>query len=232
MLTVVTSLEDNIYFCAEKNFIKRFTKLKKEMKKYLFIAMAAVAMTFTSCKNEPATTTAPGEGEEKEENVEAEYTAPIDSLDAAFAANDANKFQELLTQAQAKIEEFKESNPAKANEILAAVQKFLKDKGDAIKGFVGTNTALSTLIDNVNKLPEIKVPDVVEDVKEGVKDAANDIKEGAEDLKDKAAEKVEDVKDAAGDAAKDVKEKAEGAVNDVKDKAAEGLQNAADALKK
>ena len=201
------------------------------MKKYLFIAMAAVAMTFTSCKNEPATQPTSGEGEDTEV-VEAEYTAPIDSLTAAFDANDTNKFQELLTQAQAKIDEFKESNPAKAKEILEAVQKFLKDKGDAIKGFVGTNTALATLIDNVNKLPEIKVPDVVEDVKEGVKDAANDIKEGAEDLKDKAAEKVEDVKDAAGDAAKDVKEKAEGAVNDVKDKAAEGLQNAADALKK
>ena len=150
------------------------------MKKYLFIAMAAVAMTFTSCKNEPAPQPAPGEGEEIEAEV-VEYS-PADSLKAAFDANDSGKFNEFLTQAKAKIDELKDTDPATAKKYLEAVQNFLKEKGDAIKTFVGTNTALATLIDNVNKLPEIKVPDVVEGAKDAVEGAVEQGKTLGKDL--------------------------------------------------
>ena len=210
------------------------------MKKYLFIAMAAVAMTFTSCKNEPAPQPAPGEGEEIEAEV-VEYS-PADSLKAAFDANDSGKFNEFLTQAKAKIDELKDTDPATAKKYLEAVQNFLKEKGDAIKTFVGTNTALATLIDNVNKLPEIKVPDVVEGAKDAVEGAVEQGKEAVGDAVEKGKEAVEGAKDqvegavekgkeAVGDAVEKGKEKVEGAVDDAKGKAADALQNAADKLK-
>ncbi|MBR6981440.1 MAG: hypothetical protein IKH88_16620 [Prevotella sp.] len=206
------------------------------MKKLLFIAMAAVAVTFTSCKNDTPAPTTGGEGEDTTATV-VEYS-PADSLKAAFEANDSSAFNKFLSEAQNKINELKETDPATAKKYLEAVQTFLKEKGDAIKTFVGTNTALATLIDNVNKLPEITVPDVVEgvkdaaeNVKEDLKEGAEDLKEGAENLKDQATEKAEDVKNAVGDAAKDAQNKVEGAVDDAKAKTAEGIDKAANAAK-
>ena len=207
------------------------------MKKYLFIAMAAVAMTFTSCKNEPAPQPAPGEGEEIEAEV-VEYS-PADSLKAAFDANDSGKFNEFLTQAKAKIDELKDTDPATAKKYLEAVQTFLKEQGDAITKFVGGNTAVATLVKEVS---EFKLPDVpgevkdavdgaVEQGKEAVGDAVEKGKEAVEGAKDQVEGAVEKGKEAVGDAVEKGKEKVDGAVDKAKDKAAEGVDKAADAVK-
>lgn len=104
--------------------------------------------------------------------VEEGYS-PVDSLATALNANDTIAFSNFLTEAKTKIEELASSDPAKAKEILEAVQIFLKDRGEEIKKFVGTNSALATLIENVNKTPGIQAFDV----DDGTKDAAEDAKD-------------------------------------------------------
>ena len=198
------------------------------MKKILFIAMAAVAFTFTSCKDQKAPVQ--GEGEVEQEEV----YAPADSLKALLEANDTTAFSAFLTAAQTKIDELKNTDPSKAKEYLAAIQNFLKENGEKIKAFAGTG-ALATLIDNVSNLPEIAVEGATDAVNEAVdkgKEAVDGAIEAGKDVVDEAKEKVEDAKDAVGDAAQKAQDKVEGAVDDAKGKAADALQGAADALKK
>jgi len=116
-----------------------------------------------------------GEGEEPEAEV-VEYS-PADSLKAAFDANDSGKFNEFLTQAKAKIDKLKDTDPATAKKYLEAVQTFLKEQGDAITKFVGGNATVATLVKEVS---EFKLPDVPGEVKDAVDVAAGEAKEAAE----------------------------------------------------
>ena len=197
------------------------------MKKFLFIAAAVAAITFTSCKNE-----APAPVQE-EEAPEVELVS-ADSLANFIEAADTTAISNFLTEAQSKIEQLKAIDPAKAKEYLAAIQTLLKDNADKIKAFIGTG-AVASLIDTVNNLPEIEVPDVVEGAKEAVEGAAEDVKEAAGDVVEGAKDAVEgaaeDVKEAAGDAVQAGKEAVENAKDAAADKAAEAVDNAADKLK-
>lgn len=193
------------------------------MKKFLFIAAAAAAITFTSC-----TEKAPAPVVE-EETPEIELVS-ADSLASYIEAADTTAISTFLTEAQAKIEELKAIDPAKAKDYLAAIQTLLKENADKIKAFVGTG-AVASLVDAVNALPEIEVPDVVDEAKEAVEGAAEDVKEAAGDVVDNAKEAVEDVKDAAGDAVQDAKDAVEGAADKAADKAAEAVDKGADAIK-
>ncbi|MBO4819842.1 MAG: hypothetical protein J5548_00040 [Prevotella sp.] len=196
------------------------------MKKFLFIAMAAVAVTFTSCKNDPAPQPTPGEGEE----VETVELVPADSLKSFIEAADTAKISNFLTEAKTKIEELTKTDPAKAKEYLAAIQGLLKENADKIKAFVGTGI-VANLVDEVSKLPEITVPDVVEDAKDAVENAAEGAKDVVEGAKDKVEGAVEDVKEAAGDAAQKVEDKAAEVKDKAAEKVAEGADKAADAIK-
>lgn len=197
------------------------------MKKFLFIAMAAVAITFTSC-----TEKAPAPVIE-EETPEVEIV-PADSLASFIEAADTTAISNFLTEAQSKIEELKNIDPAKAKDYLAAIQTLLKENADKIKAFVGTG-AVASLVDAVSALPEIEVPDVVDEAKEAVEGAAEDVKEAAGDVVDNAKEAVEgaatDVKEAAGDAVESAKEAVDNAKDKAADKAAEAVDNAADKIK-
>ena len=210
--------------------------------KYIVGGIIALALIFIliflmNSKNELPQNLTPGEGEETEAEV-VEYS-PTDSLKAAFDANDSGKFNEFLTQAKAKIDELKETDPATAKKYLEAVQNFLKEQGDAITKFVGGNTAVATLVKEVS---EFKLPDVpgevkdavdgaVEQGKEAVGDAVEKGKEAVEGAKDQVEGAVEKGKEAVGDAVEKGKEKVDGAVDKAKDKAAEGVDKAADAVK-
>ena len=186
------------------------------MKKLFFVAMAAVAMTFTACKKEAA----PAPVEEEAPEVELVST---DSIAAVIEAADSTQLGALLTEAQAKIEELTNIDPAKAKEYLAAIQTLLKENADKIKAFAGTG-AVASVIDAVSNLPEIEVPDVADAAKEAVENAV-------EDVKDAAAEKVEDAKEAVSDAADAVVDKANEVKDAAADKAAEAADKAADAVK-
>lgn len=186
------------------------------MKKYLFIAVAAVAFVFTSCKNEPK----PVEPVEEEPAIE---LVSADSLQAFIENSDTTAISSFLTEAQEKIEQLKLTDPATAKEYLAKIQALLKENADKIKAFVGTG-AVASLIDTVNSLPEIEVPDVVDEAKEAVEGAA-------EDVKDAATDAVDNAKDAAADAVEGAKDAASNAVEGAKDAAADAVDAAADKVK-
>ncbi len=198
------------------------------MKKYLFIAVAAAAVTFSSCKNEPK----PVEPVEPEAEA-IELVAP-DSLASFIENSDTTAIIAFLSEAQEKIEQLKLTDPATAKEYLAKIQALLKENADKIKAFVGTGTVAS-IIDTVNNLPEIEVPDVVDEAKDAVEGAAEDVKDAAGDAVEGAKDAVEgateDVKDAAADAVDGAKEAVEDAKDAAKDKAAEAVDAAADKLK-
>ncbi len=186
------------------------------MKKLFFVAMAAVAMTFTACKNE-----APAPAPEPE-TPEVELVS-TDSIAAVIEAADSTQLSSLLTEAQAKIEELTKIDPAKAKDYLAAIQTLLKENADKIKAFAGTG-AVASVIDAVNNLPAIEVPDVAAAAEEAADKAAEGVKDAAEAVQDAAAEKVEDAKAAVNDAANAAVDKA----NEVKDAAAEKAAGAID----
>lgn len=198
------------------------------MKKVLFIALAAAAVTFTGCKNEPATPPV-------EDQPEVEVIS-VDSLNAVIEAGDTTAIGNIFTEVQKKIEEIKAIDPAKAQEYLATVQAFLKENAEKIKNLVGETGAVASLVSTVANLPQIEVPDVagaaaeaVEDAKDAVQDAAanavDEAKATVDEAAAKAAEKVNDAKEAVENAANN-------AVDEAKGKAADALNNAADKLRK
>ena len=187
------------------------------MKKLFFVAMAAVAMTFTACQDKPAPAPAP-----EEETPEVELVS-TDSIAAVIEAADSTQLSTLLTEAQSKIEELKNIDPAKAKEYLAAIQNLLKENAEKIKAFAGTG-AVATLVDAVNNLPAIEVPDVAAAAEEAVENAGDAVKDAADGA-------VEDVKEATGDAAQAAADKVEEVKDAAADKAAEAVDNAADKLK-
>ena len=194
------------------------------MKKLFFVALAVVAMTFTACKNEAP---APAPAEEEAPEIELVST---DSIAAVIEAADSSQLSTLLTEAQAKIEELTKIDPAKAKDYLAAIQNLLKENADKIKAFAGTG-AVASVIDAVNNLPAIEVPDVADAAKEAVEGAVEDVKDAAEAVQDAAAEKVEDAKAAVNDAANAAVDKANEVKDAAADKAAEAVDNAADKVK-
>ena len=195
------------------------------MKKFFLLAMAAVAMTFTACKNEPAAPAAP------EAPAEEVVLIETDSIAKVVEAADSTQLSSLLTTVQEQIETLKNTDPAKAKEYLVTIQNFLKENADKIKAFVGTGTVAS-LVDQVTKFELPDVVDAAKDIAEGAAEGAVDAAEGAVDAaKDAAAE----VKDAAVDKANEAVDAAKGAVEDAKnaaaDKAAEAVDAAADKVK-
>ena len=196
------------------------------MKKFFLLAMAAVAMTFTACKNEPAAPAQPEEPQAAEVVL-----IETDSIAKVIEAADSTQLSSLLTTVQEQIESLKNTDPAKAKEYLATIQNFLKENADKIKAFVGTGTVAS-LVDQVTKFELPDVVDAAKDIAEGAAEGAVDAAEGAVDAaKDAAAE----VKDAAVDKANEAVDAAKGAVEDAKnaaaDKAADAVDAAADKVK-
>lgn len=193
------------------------------MKKIFFVAIAAVALVFTGCKNE---TKAPVVEDEPVAEEVTEFT--VDSLATLINAEtpDTTAISSFMEGVQSQIESLKSIDPTKAQEYLAQVQQFLKDNADKIKAVVGTG-ALAGVIDQVNNLkPESLLEaakDAVTDKAEEAVDAAKDKAEEAVDAaKDKAEEVVNDAKEAVGDA----KAKAGEAVDAAKDKANEAIDDA------
>ena len=91
------------------------------MKKLLLFAMAAVALTFNACKNEPAAPPA------IDEPVTEEVTEiSTDSILSVIDAKDSTQLGNLLTTIQDQIETLKGTDPEKAKSYLETIQTFLK----------------------------------------------------------------------------------------------------------
>ena len=187
------------------------------MKKILVCALAAVALTFTSC-DQTKKAPAPTEGTEV---VEApDFTSALkDALDK----KDAASIQTAIEAAQAEIDKLQASGKLdQAKEALKSLQAWLTENAETVKSVVGDNAAVAGLLDKVSAInvDSIAVPAAVADAAETVEDVkakAEEVQETVEDVK----EAVEDVKAAAEDvkeAAKDAKDKVDAAKDLLKKK--------------
>ena len=97
------------------------------MKKIMFAVMAMCAIGFTACGNKAQTAEAPAdEVEAVVYNAEEEAAASINQLTEQIEAQDASKFNEVLTAIQEKIKDIIGSDPAVAKEYVTKIQDFLK----------------------------------------------------------------------------------------------------------
>ena len=179
------------------------------MKKVLFAVLAMIAIGFAACTNKAQAPAAETEGVD----VEAAVSEITSALSEQIEAQDAGKFQEVLTAVQEKIKEFVGNNPEVAKEYVAKVQDFLKENAEKIKAFAGENEAVNNIISGLTAVP---AEAVVSSLSSAVGAAGDAIEGAAEDAADAAAEKAEEVKDAAKDAASD-------AVDAAADKAKDAL---------
>ncbi len=202
------------------------------MKKVFMMALAAAAITLSSCGNK---TNVPNESEIVD-STEVALNEANQAADDAIAqltqnleAKDASALQNALEAVKTKVSEFLANNPEIAKEYLAKVQNFLKENTDKIKAVVGDNAAVASLVDGIANIPSESV--------EALTGAGDALKALGIDLTEKAGDAVEGAKDAVEDAAADAKEavenKANEVVNDAKEKASDAVDKAAaDAKKK
>ena len=182
------------------------------MKKIMFAVMAMCAIGFTACGNK---TQAPADNAEAVEetmvyNAEEEAAASINQLTEQIEAQDASKFQEVLTAIQEKIKDIIGSDPAVAKEYVTKIQNFLKENADKIKAFAGDNEAIQSALTALTAAPAESVVDGLMQALSGAKDAAVDaandaadaVQDAASDAADAAKEKAGEAVDAAADGAK------------------------------
>lgn len=182
------------------------------MKKVLFMAVAAVALTFTSC--DPKKTNANEEGVDSTMTVVDEAEALTNGLNDALEANDASAVEKALAAVKEKLGSL---DLEKGKEVLATVQNFLKENADKIKGVVGGNAIAAGLLDNLTNLKAEGLEALMatpENVNNAAEDAVNNVK-------DAAAEKANAAKDAVEGAVNDAANKAADKVNEAANKAAE-----------
>ena len=202
------------------------------------MAMAAVAMTFTSCGNKAKT-------EVPADEQQAEVTALVDNateqISALLDEGDANKLGEYIEAIKVKVTELLTTNPEVAKEYLSKVQSFLKENADKVKAAVGenelVNTAVSTLVETpaesiISNLQQVigTVENAGQEAVEGAVDQANEaadaaklaVEDKANEVKDAAEQKVEETKQAAADKVNEAAQKVNDKVNEGADKLLKG----------
>ncbi|MBO6287504.1 MAG: hypothetical protein J6M94_02810 [Prevotella sp.] len=193
------------------------------MKKVFMMALAAAAITLSSCGNK---TNVPNESEivDSTEVALNEANTAADEVIAQLTQNieakDASALQNALEAVKAKVSEFLAKNPEIAKEYLAKVQNFLKENTDKIKAVVGDNAAVASLVDGIANIPSESV-----DALTGAGDA---LKALGIDLTQQAGDAVEGAKDAVEGAAADAKESAEKKADELTDEVKKNIGDAVD----
>ena len=214
------------------------------MKKIFLMAVAAAALTFASCGQKQQAPVDPNAEAidsvavlTEEANTAADEV--ISQLGSNLEAKDVSAFQTALEAVKAKVADFLAKNPEIAKEYISKVQNFLKENADKIKAVVGTNAAVTALVDGIANLPSEsveKLTGATEALKALGIDAGSLVKNAAADAVEGAADAVENVKDAAKETVENAKDavvdKANEAVQDAKDKAGEAVDKGAAAVKK
>ena len=179
------------------------------MKKVLFAVVAMIAIGFAACTNKAQAPAAEAEGVD----IEAAVSEITSALSEQIEAQDAGKFQEVLTAVQEKIKEFVGNNPEVAKEYVAKIQDFLKENAEKIKAFAGENETVNNIINGLTALP---AEAVVSSLSSAVGAAGDAIEGAAEDAAQAAEDKANEAVDAAKDAASE-------AVDNAADKAKDAL---------
>ena len=185
------------------------------MKKFLLMFAAVAAIAFVGCKTEtkPAEETTP-----QEEQVTDEYTVEGVTDQLMNAADEAGALK-ILDDLKAKATEFlnAKDNDKYFNIMNIVTTVWEKCKDQLTQKFPG-------LAEKINDY--ITVPDEMKDAFAAFqKTAAEKVGDAVEGAVEAAGEKVEDAANAVGDKAKEV-------VEDAKAGAAEGLEKAAEEIKK
>jgi uncharacterized protein YjbJ (UPF0337 family) len=215
------------------------------MKKIFMMAIAAAALTIscTGNKNNAPVDEAIDTLAVLTEEANTAADEMVSNLGSLLETKDLSAFQGALETVKTKIAEFIGKNPEVALGYIGKVQSFLKDNADAIKAFVGSNAAISGLVDGIANIPSDSVDKLLGasealgalgiDTKSLITNAAESAVEGAIDnAKEAVGDAADAVKDAAADAVQDAKDKAADAVQGAKDKAADAVDKGADAVKK
>jgi len=200
------------------------------MKKMMFMVMAAMAISFTSCGNK-AQQAAPADEVATVEavDVESAISEATSQLTEQIEAQDAGKLQQAIEAVQAKVAEILAKNPEAAKEFVTKVQSFLKENAEKIKAVAGDNTAIQSAFAALTDAPAESIISGLSNMVGDVKDAANAATDAAEGAVDAAKSATEDAVDAAKQAAED---KANEVKDAAKEKAGEAVDAAADKAKK
>ena len=217
------------------------------MKKILFMALAAFAITVVSCtggktdKGDGVDSTLNDTVSMAEEDATAAAEEVISTLSSNIEAKDASALQATLEVVKARVAEFIATNPELAKEYLAKVQTYLKDNAEQINALAGGNEAVATLVQGLTNIPVETVEQLTGatdalkaigiDTQAAVGDAAaagaaavdgaiNDAKGAVNDAKEAAVKGAQDVKD-------QVTTKANDAVRDAKSQAGAAVDKAA-----
>ena len=182
------------------------------MKKLFFVALAAVAMTFTACKNDKPATDQP-QPQENTEVAEVNYT---DSLNAALEAKDASKIEQFVNDIKEKVAGV---DAAKFAPQLEAVQNWLKENTDKVKEVLGDK--FGAIVDPV---ANFDLKSIAGEATEGVENAVEDVKNAGEEVVEGAKSAVEDVKATGEQVVEDAKASVEKTVEDAK-QVGEDLKN-------
>ena len=183
------------------------------MKKIFLMAIAAAAISFTSCGNK--SNNAASDAVEANAEVKSAAENIISELSKSIENKDVNALQKAVEDAKQQAAEFLANNPEEAKAYLTQVQTYLKENAESVKSVVGDNTVVSNA---VNLLTNTSADDIVSSLssvlntKAAEAQAAGDA--AVEEGKSKAAEKIDE---AAEKASQKVQEK----VNEAKDKAVE-----------
>lgn len=187
------------------------------MKKALFMAMAAFAISFASCGGNK---TAEAPAEETEQAAEAfDVEGAVNNLQAQLESGDASTFQKAL---EAVKEQIAKLDPEVAKEYVTKVQDFLKANADKVKEVVGDNAVVNTLVTSIVETP-------AESIINEVQSKLGEVGQAGQDAVDNA---VDQVKDAAEDAKQAAEDKVNEQVDKAKENAAKEIDNAADKVKK
>lgn len=190
-------------------------KKTNKMKKLFVMALAALAIGFTSCS----------ESTQKGDDV----AAMVENLKTQLEAGDASALQGALQSAQEKIGELVAKDPETAKTYVAKVQEFLKANSEKVVALVGDNEMAKGIVTTLVNTPA----DVVVSALAGGQTLADQAKEASKEAAKNAAEQLQQSADSAQDAiSKAVEEKANEMVEDAKQKMNEKINEGAEELLK
>ena len=197
------------------------------MKKFLFVAVAALTLGLASCS---------------ESAKSDEATATIENLKAQMEAGNANAMQTALTEAKDKIAELVAKDPEAAKTYVAKVQEFIKENKEQILNVVGDNAIAQSLVSTIVDAPAETVinaltagqsvidnaENLTDSIDQAINDKINETKEGIENAaKDAANEQIEAAKKEATNKVNEATQKANEEVNKAAEKANKELNDAA-----
>lgn len=207
--------------------------------KKTFISFALVAMCVcTGCQNKQNADNALDgvDSTTVVENTTEELTSAITS---ALEAKDEGLLEEALNKVNEQLSNVDEKTGA---DLLAKIKECLNTNADAIKGLVGGNTVVSSLVDKLNNMTndELSAVKQLEGAgKEAVEGAVNDVKNAAADnvneakgAVDKQIDKVNEAKGAVEKKIEDVKQAPQKTADKLKENTGKAIDGAANAAKK